>query len=79
MVFDSPVLRYYAAGDGAGAVQLAGPVFNPEDYGLAFAQNSDLRPQVDQALLEIRQDGTYDLIKRKWFGGETTESGDQPG
>ncbi|MCX6484988.1 MAG: transporter substrate-binding domain-containing protein [Mycobacterium sp.] len=79
VVFDSPVLRYYAAGDGNGAVQLAGPVFNPEDYGLAFAQNSDLRPQVDQALLEIRQDGTYDLIKRKWFGAETTESGDQPG
>ena len=79
VVFDSPVLRYYASGDGAGAVQLAGPAFNPEDYGLAFAQNSDLRPQVDQVLLEIRHDGTYDLIKRKWFGAETTESGSQPG
>ena len=79
VVFDSPVLRYYAAGDGNGAVQLAGPVFNDEDYGFAFAQNSDLRLQVDQVLLEIRQDGTYDLIKRKWFGGETAESGDQPG
>jgi polar amino acid transport system substrate-binding protein len=79
VVFDSPVLRYYASGDGAGAVQLAGPVFNAEDYGLAFPQNSELRGQVDQTLLEIRQDGTYDLIKRKWFGGEETQSGGEPG
>ncbi len=79
VVFDSPVLRYYAAGDGAGAVQLAGPIFQAEDYGLAFPQNSELRGQVDQTLLEIRQDGTYDLIKRKWFGGEETQSGGEPG
>lgn len=79
VVFDSPVLRYYAAGDGAGAVQIAGPVFNAEDYGLAFPQDSDLRPQADQALLDIRQDGTFDLIKRKWFGGGEIQSGGEPG
>jgi polar amino acid transport system substrate-binding protein len=73
------VLRYYAFGDGAGAVQLAGPVFQAEDYGLAFRQNSELRGEVDQALLEIRQDGTYDLIKRKWFGGDESDSGGEPG
>ena len=79
VVFDSPVLQYYAAGDGAGTVQLAGPVFQAEDYGLAFAPNSDLRPPVDQALLEIRRDGTYDLIKRKWFGVEQSHSDAGPG
>lgn len=78
VVFDSPVLRYYAVGDGAGVVQMAGSVFNPEDYGLAFPQNSDLRSEVDQALLGIRQDGTYDLIKRKWFG-EEADAASQPG
>lgn len=79
VVFDSPVLRYYATGDGAGAVEIAGPVFHPEDYGLAFPLKSDLRAPVDQSLLEIRQDGTYDLIKRKWFGEETSQSDGQPG
>lgn len=79
VVFDSPVLRYYAAGDGAGAVEIAGPIFHPEDYGLAFPLNSELRAPVDQSLLEIRQDGTYDLIKRKWFGEEITPSDGQPG
>lgn len=59
VVFDAPVLRYYAAGAGAGAVRLSGPIFNAEDYGLAFPPNSDLRSAVDQSLLAIRQDGTY--------------------
>jgi polar amino acid transport system substrate-binding protein len=79
VVFDSPVLRYYASGDGAGAVELAGPVFHEEDYGFAFPQNSDLRAKVDQALLEIRQDGTYELIKRKWFGGAEINAEGEPG
>lgn len=79
VVFDSPVLRYYASGDGAGAVELAGPVFHEEDYGFAFPQNSDLRAKVDQALLDIRQDGTYELIKRKWFGGAEINAEGEPG
>jgi polar amino acid transport system substrate-binding protein len=78
VVFDSPILRYYAAGDGAGAVQLAGPIFNAEDYGFAFRQNGDLHSDVDESLLEIRQDGTYDLIKRKWFGDES-QAANEPG
>lgn len=79
VVFDSPVLRYYAAGDGAGAVEIAGPVFHAEDYGFAFPLKSELRGPVDQSLLEIRQDGTLDLIKRKWFGEEAAPAGSQPG
>lgn len=80
IVFDSPVLRYYAVGEGAGAVDIAGPIFHAEDYGLAFPLKSELRAPVDQSLLEIRQDGTYDLIKRKWFGEEVIAQSDgQPG
>ena len=79
VVFDSPVLRYYATEDGAGAVEIAGPIFHAEDYGLAFPLKSELRAPVDQALLDIRQDGTYDLIKRKWFGEEISATDGQPG
>ena len=79
VVFDSPVLRYYAVGEGLGVVQMAGSIFNPEDYGFAFPQKSDLRSAVDQSLLDIEQDGTYDLIKRKWFGADDTAPADAPG
>lgn len=79
VVFDAPVLQHYASGTGAGAVQIAGPIFHSEDYGFAFPPNSELRPQVDQSLLEIRRDGTYDLIRRKWFGVEESHSDGAPG
>lgn len=68
VVFDSPVLRYYVAHDGADVAELAGAVFQAEDYGLAFAQNSPLRQAVDESLLAMRQDGTYDEIRAKYFG-----------
>lgn len=73
-VYDAPVLRYFAAQDGAGKVRIAGPIFQNEDYGIAFPNGSDLRKQFDDALLSMREDGTYDLIKGKWFGTATDDS-----
>ena len=67
-VFDAPVLQYHVSHDGAGTVELAGPIFQTEDYGVAFRNGSDLRKQFDEALLSIREDGDFDLIKGKWFG-----------
>ena len=68
VVFDAPVLQYHVANEGVGSMTLAGPIFQTEDYGLAFRNGSDLRKQADSALLSMREDGTYDLIKQKWFG-----------
>jgi polar amino acid transport system substrate-binding protein len=55
-------------------VQMAGAIFQSEDYGIAFRNGSELRKQLDEALLTIREDGTYDLIKGKWFGIEAPAS-----
>jgi len=68
VVFDAPVLQYHVANDGVGSMTLAGPIFQTEDYGIAFHNGSDLRKQADSALLSKREDGTYDLIRQKWFG-----------
>lgn len=70
VVTDAPLLQYWIAHDGAGVAELAGPVFHHEDYGLAFPLNSDLRKQADDALLSIRENGDFDLIKQKWLGEE---------
>jgi polar amino acid transport system substrate-binding protein len=70
VVYDAPVLRYHVANDGAGVMALAGPVFQNEDYGIAFRNGSDLRKEADEALLSMREDGTYELIKQKWFGSD---------
>lgn len=68
VAFDAPVLRYYAAHDGAGLVEMVGTPFHDEDYGLLFRLRSDLRKPVDGALLSHGEDGTYEALERKWFG-----------
>lgn len=68
VVFDAPILQYYLSERRAGESRLVGPVFKPRDYGIAFPIGSSLRKQVDDALLSIREDGTFDRIEQKWFG-----------
>ncbi len=72
VVTDAPLLQYYVAHDGVGVAEIASPIFHPEDYGIAFPLGSDLRKQVDEALLSIRENGDYALIKRKWLGDDET-------
>ncbi|TCJ19813.1 basic amino acid ABC transporter substrate-binding protein [Rubrobacter taiwanensis] len=44
-----------------------------EQYGIAFPPDSELREPVNQALAEIKEDGTYAEIYEKWFGQEPEE------
>lgn len=70
VVFDAPVLRYYVAHRGEGVAVTAGPVFQDENQGLVIRTNSPLRKPINQALFRMREDGTYNLIKEKWFGDD---------
>lgn len=67
VVFDAPVLLYYAAHEGKGQVQVVGPTFRKEDYGIAFPLGSPLRKQVDVTLLGLREDGTFQRLYDRWF------------
>lgn len=69
VVFDSPVLLYYAAHEGKGKVDLVGAPFRKESYGIIFPQNSLYRRHVDNALLTLKENGTYQRIYDKWFAG----------
>ena len=64
----SPILSYYANHEGAGKVEVVGPVFKERDYGVGFAIGSDLRKPFDDALLSMREDGSYDTLREKWLG-----------
>ncbi|WP_053058166.1 basic amino acid ABC transporter substrate-binding protein [Rubrobacter aplysinae] len=41
-----------------------------EQYGIAFPQDSELVQPMNEALAEIKEDGTYAEIYEKWFGQE---------
>jgi polar amino acid transport system substrate-binding protein len=68
VVYDSPVLRYYASSDGKGKVRVVGPVFQREDYGIAMQTGSAYRRDINRALLTIMEDGGYAQLEQRWFG-----------
>jgi polar amino acid transport system substrate-binding protein len=71
VVYDSPVLLYYAINGGKGKVQVVGPIFERETYGIALPTGSDLREPINNELLRLRQNGIYDQIYQKWFGQDS--------
>ena len=75
VVFDAPVLMYYAANGGRGKVRLVGGMLKKENYGILFPQGSELRKPVNEALLKLRENGTYDALYNKWFASAQNVTG----
>ena len=68
VVFDAPILEYYALNDGFGKVELVGELFEKQDYGFVLPNGSPLREKINRAILTIRENGFYDALYKKWFG-----------
>ena len=68
IVYDAPILRFYASHEGEGSVRVVGPRFGDEDYGILLPPGSTLRKPINAALLRLRENGTYRTIYRTWFG-----------
>jgi len=66
IVFDAPVLQYHAARSGNPSLKLVGSPFYPEHYGIVLKTQSPYKEQLNQALLEIRENGTFDELLAKW-------------
>lgn len=70
VVFDAPVLNYYAQQTSQRFGHTIGQPFLRENYGLVFPAGSALVEDVNQALLVMQEDGSYDVLYRKWFGSQ---------
>ena len=68
VVFDSPVLAYKIRNMPKCPVQLVGPVFEHQDYGIAIPSGSDLRENINRSLLAISESGRLAELNKKWFG-----------
>jgi polar amino acid transport system substrate-binding protein len=70
LLLGAPVLRYYAAHEGSGLVKMVGSEFSRGELGIVLPLDSGLRRPINAALLEMREDGTYQRIYDNWFGAE---------
>jgi polar amino acid transport system substrate-binding protein len=68
IVFDGPILAYYVQHQKGSNGRLLDKVFKPENYGIALQTNSPLRESMNQAILRLRENGTYDELLIKYFG-----------
>ena len=73
IVYDGPVLQYYAATKSEGKLSMAGAPFKREDYGIAVRTGSPLRKDINRALLDIKSDGAYQRMYKRWFGALDSE------
>ena len=62
---DFPVNAYRTIQDSS--LQVVETYKTDEQYGFAVETGSELKAELDGALAEVRDDGTYDLIFNKWF------------
>lgn len=74
VVYDAPIVLYFVKSDGVGKFNLVGAPFRGENYGISFPRNSELRHLVNQAILKLTEDGTYQQIRDKWFGSQAGQS-----
>lgn len=68
VVFDSPILAYYASAVNPKGARIFDRVYRRENYGIAYPTGSALREELDQVLLTMREDGTFNTLREVWFG-----------
>jgi glutamine transport system substrate-binding protein len=66
--YDSPNVGYFARTKGEGKVKTVGPLYEGQQYGIAFRKGSKWVEKANHALKEMREDGTYKSIYEQWFG-----------
>jgi glutamine transport system substrate-binding protein len=72
--YDAPNVGYFAKTAGEGRVKVVGPLYEGQQYGIAFVEGSEWVDDVNEALASMKADGTYDRIYKKWFGEPPTDS-----
>ena len=70
VVNDKPVNEYYITKSGATGVKELSEKLTAENYGIAMSKdNADLQKEINAALKKLKDNGEYQKIYDKWFGG----------
>jgi len=69
IVYDAPVLQHYILHAAKDRFELTGDVFNAQEYGIVLPNDSPYREVINQTILTLRENGVYDELYQRWFGG----------
>ena len=70
--YDIPILRYKASHH-PGKTFVVLPVnYLPHEYGFGMQVKSPYRKQINQALLNLKENGRMEELRRKWFGDDSS-------
>jgi len=73
VVYDAPMMEYYLNQHADSTLQLVGPMFDRQNYGIGLQEGSPLRERLNRALLALNERGLLDDLRKKWFGAEQAE------
>ncbi len=68
VVYDAPMLQYYAKNNPDKALGVVGDLFEKQSYGIGVPQGSAYRKQITRAILALREQGFFDELEAKYFG-----------
>ncbi|MEA1865065.1 MAG: transporter substrate-binding domain-containing protein [Euryarchaeota archaeon] len=69
VVHDMPLLRYHLKNNPDSMLALAPQTFESFTYGITYPKGSPWREELDLLLVKTLEDGTYEEMHAKWFGG----------
>ncbi|SFA83368.1 amino acid ABC transporter substrate-binding protein, PAAT family (TC 3.A.1.3.-) [Lentibacillus halodurans] len=68
ILYDAPNVNYYIQTTGD-ELKVVGDLYQAEDYGIAISKGQEeLVSAINDALAELKENGTYDEIYEEWFG-----------
>ena len=67
VIYDAPVLKHFTANQGQANFAVVTPPFALQDYAWVFAPGDARIPQVNSAILHLKQTGVYEQLFTKYF------------
>ena len=70
MVYDAPLLKYLVKNNFSKTLKVEDDLFELQNYGIAFPENSPLREPVNRAMLSITHSEKWQEILNKYLGNQ---------
>ena len=68
VIGDLPVVEYFLTKGGDKFAMTVGEKMEAEQYGIAVKKDSKLAGEINKAMAELKKNGEFDKIYKKWFG-----------